>query len=135
MIDVRVIDHAQQRYATVGDWRWAPASYGDELVVRVSRCGDWRYEVLIAVHEIIEAFWCRGNNVRTRQVDDFDELWEAETTAGRHPPEAEPGDDLRCPYYTGHQIASIVERTLAVALGVKWGTYEAATTALWNTTR
>jgi hypothetical protein len=34
------------------------------------------------------------------------------------------GEDSKAPYYRQHQIATTVERLLAVELGVDWGAYD-----------
>ena len=50
-IHVEAIPHTQQRYETMGDWWWDP---DDTLQMRVSTLPDWRYSMLIAIHELIE---------------------------------------------------------------------------------
>lgn len=112
------IPHVLQRYNTAGDWVYDRAVYGeDELVISVSEMQNWRYEALIAVHELVEAILCREANVSEKEVDDFDKAWEGF---------GEPGDSPKAPYYRQHQIATVVERLLAAELGVDWVKYEAS---------
>jgi hypothetical protein len=85
-ITVNVIPHFEQRYPTTGDWRfyknWTRGN-GDEvemLSIAVSEMGDWRYEFLIAVHEIIEAGLCKHAGIDEPTVKRFDELYEIRRT-------------------------------------------------------
>lgn len=140
-VTMQVIRHQDQRYPTVGDW-WIK---DETLVVAVSRMGSWRYELLVAVHEIVEAVLCVHNGVSDAAVTEFDERFEAvrelirEQSPGaellredpiyetlRLNPEAEPGDCITAPYRREHCFATAVERMLAAALGVDWSAYEAA---------
>ena len=53
---IETIKHSEQRYPTVGDY-WTDSD--GTLQVRVSEMGDDRYALLVAVHEVIEAFLCQ----------------------------------------------------------------------------
>lgn len=112
-INVRTILHEKQRYDTVGDWIWVG---GDCLNIHVSDMGDWRYEALIAVHELIEAILCRQAGVSTEMVDQFDLNF----------PGQDPGASLAAPYHDQHLIATAVEMMLAGELRVDWGRYDEA---------
>lgn len=132
-IDIQVIPHNEQRYDTVGDWfftkdwyrpkgtemgpqkLWTPI---DLLHIRVSKMSDWRYEVLVGLHELVECLICRQQGVSQQAVDNFDMAWQ------QHADIAEPGDDPTAPYYQQHQLASVVERLVSLALGVYWPAYE-----------
>lgn len=121
-IDIRTIRHNAHRYDTVGDWGFLDGA----LHIRVSDLGDWRHETLIGLHEAVEAVLCKHAGISTASVDAFDMAFEEERTAGLHAPEAEPGDHPSCPYHRQHAIATVVERLLAVELGVDWKEYEEA---------
>ena len=117
---IRVIPHSQHRYKTTGDYyevgegRW---------VIEVSELGDARYEFLVAVHELVEWFllWLRG--VKEEEVRAFDEWWESEAEKGNVQGN-EPGDDVRAPYYWEHVFATLVEKMVALQLGVDWEGYK-----------
>jgi hypothetical protein len=117
---IRVIPHSQHRYSTTGDYyeveegRW---------VIEVSELGDARYEFLVAVHELVEWFllWLRG--VREEEVRAFDEWWEGEAERGNVQGD-EPGHDVRAPYYWEHVFATLVEKMVALQLGVDWEEYK-----------
>jgi hypothetical protein len=113
VIRVEVIPHKDQRYNTLGDWLFENG--GKTLVIRVSNSGDWRSDILVAVHEIVEAVLCQNDGVTSAQVDDFDM---------KHPDLAEPGDDPASPYVHQHCAAMAVERLLASLMKYPWDAHE-----------
>jgi len=117
-INIRTISHSAHRYPTVGDW-W----YEDngDIEIRVSKMGNWKYECLVAVHELVEILICKHDGVTQKSVDRFDIAFERRRKKGNN---EEPGDDPRAPYKFQHGIATGVERILAVLLGVCWKKYE-----------
>lgn len=124
-ITIETIPHEKQRYPTVGDWTIAHAEDGSPIInICVSReAGDWRAQALVAIHEAIEAIVCIHDGVTQAQVDAFDVDFEKY----RHPDNVdEPGDSKAAPYYKQHQIATAVERILAVQLDVAWNHYAKA---------
>lgn len=123
-VTIEVIPHDQQAYSTTGDWRWN----GDELNIYVSNMGDWRYNMLVAVHELSEVMLCKHHGVSQESVDKFDIQYEKDRPDGDL---SEPGDDPRAPYASEHCLATAVERLLAPSLDVKWKEYEDANNALY----
>jgi hypothetical protein len=116
-ITIEVIPHNQQRYPTAGDWQWT----ADGLVIKVSSLADWRHEMLVGIHEAIEAILCFDSNIAEEDVDRFDIQFEK---FRRSDDVSEPGDDPRAPYHRQHRIATAIETLLAVELGVDWNRYE-----------
>lgn len=97
------------------------------LHIKVSELGDWRYNALIAVHELVEVLKCKHDGVTQEQVDAFDIAYE------KNRPEAvdsEPGDSPDAPYRQQHCLATGIERIMAAALGVDWDSYDRAILAL-----
>lgn len=90
------------------------------MVISVSKMNDWRYEFLVATHELCEVFICRHQGISQKQVDRFDMDYEKKRKPGNFD---EPGDDPKAPYRNSHCIASGVERILAAALLVCWKDY------------
>jgi hypothetical protein len=88
--------------------------------VKVSKLGNEDQEFLVVIHEMIEAWLARRNGVKEIDVDNFDMIYEANRTPDDY---SEPGDDPRCPVYAEHQVASTVERMLALFMGVNWQAY------------
>jgi hypothetical protein len=117
-IVIDTIPHSRQRYPTVGDWQIDKAG---NLHITISKMSDQRYEFLIGMHEAIEAYLAIHAGVSPEAVDKFDRVYEAPRKRGD---DSEPGDDSKAPYYRQHQIATAVERLLAVELGVDWSAYD-----------
>jgi len=82
---------------------------------------DGRYEQLVALHEQIEAELCDEAGIDEDKVTEFDKQYEADRRPGDV---SEPGDSKSAPYYKQHQIATAIEKLLAVELGVNWQDYE-----------
>lgn len=123
LIEIKTIPHNQQRYDTVGDW-WTD---DEGWHIRVSQLGNWRWNFLVAFHELLELAWCTWKGVKQADVDAFDMAYEANRKQGDF---SEPGDQPKAPYRVGHQFASCAERFAASALGVDWAEYEATVNAL-----
>lgn len=119
-IVIQVIPHNKQRYETCGDY-WEEK---DTLQVRVSQMSDWRYEVSVAVHEIVEAILCRHRGIKEKDITKFDLKFEKERKQGLHPKDAEPGFDSRAPYRREHALATLIETELIQELGIMWEYYE-----------
>jgi hypothetical protein len=115
MLDIHIhtIPHGSQRYNTVGDW-----VFSDEektLTIFVSALSDQKYEFLVALHELVEAYLCQCSGIPGEKVDQFD-LGFIDGD--------EPGDKSDCPYRDQHSIASGIERTISGVLGIGWLDYE-----------
>ena len=124
-IIVRNLPHEDQRYDTVGDWQIV--RQGNRIRVCVSRMDNWRFEALVALHEIVEAVLCKHAGISSADVDAFDTLYEEMRKAGDT---GEPGDDPRAPYHRQHLFATKLERLLADELGIDWEEYETAINSL-----
>ncbi len=123
-VHVKFIPNNDHRYETIGDW-WFDKK--GNLQVRVSSFEDERHSMLVAIHEIFEAYAATKNNVPEPEVTKFDLWFEEESNAGRMPPTLdEPGMHPKCPYNEEHQYATAVEMTLATLLKVNWWEYDEA---------
>jgi hypothetical protein len=116
-VNIKVIPHRRQRYDTCGDWFYK----NDTLFIRVSALGDWRMEMAVAVHELVECLICRFKGISQEVVDAFDQAYDGD---------GEPGDSYSAPYHHQHCIATGIERIVIAALGVSWKMYEARINAL-----
>ena len=103
-VKIRVIPHNKQRYDTVGDWQIKKG----RLVISISSMGDWRYEMLVAVHELVEALICNKRGITGEAVDEYD--------MGNM--SSDPGLSPDAPYHEEHMFALIVENMLARELCV-----------------
>jgi hypothetical protein len=118
-INIEVIPHEQQRYPTVGDY-WIEDGVQQ---VRVSHLPDWRYEILVALHEIVELAITRHRGIPEGIISEFDVEFERFRESGRR--SGEPGDHPDSPYRKEHFFATNLERLLAGELDVDWFEYEA----------
>lgn len=130
------IPHKSHRYPTCGDWL---VCANNVISVRVSKLGNAQYEMLVAIHELIEATLCAHAGIHDDDVTAFDAAYECARAAGvpalcgcMPTATSEPGDDIHAPYRVQHQRATRVERMLAAELGVSWEDYEAAIEALFD---
>ncbi len=127
-ITIDFIPHLEQRYNTCGDWIFDRDGFGDDLTIRVSETGNWKWNVCIAIHELVEALACKANGVTQEQVDAFDLGWKPNFGF------EEPGEDPRSPYFTEHSVASLIEKQMFDALipdvSTEWELYEARLEAL-----
>ncbi len=115
---IETIPHEAHRYETCGDWYY---DSDDVLHIKVSKLSDWRREMLVAVHELVEVLSCKNDGITQEVVDKFDKEFEAH----RHPDnEDEPGDEPTAPYVNQHCLATGIERILAQQWGVNWKEYE-----------
>ena len=115
-IIIETIPHNKQRYPTCGDWYFRKGT----LHIKVSKMGEWRYEMLVAVHELVEVLQCKHTGISQAAVDRFDKAFEKDRKPGNVD---EPGDDSKAPYSKQHGIASGVERILGAELDVDWNRY------------
>src|SRR5438874_9307603 len=109
-IHIETIPHDQQRYPTVGDY-WE--ENGVEQV-RVSQMRDWRYEVLVAVHELIEMAITKHRGIEEAAISEFDINFEKTREQGLVT--GEPGDHVKAPYRKEHFFATNLERLFAAEL-------------------
>ncbi len=119
IIHIESIPHDKQRYPTVGDY-WQESDGVDH--VRVSELQDWRYQALVAVHELVEMILAKHRGISEEAISAFDVAFEHDRELGKVL--GEPGDDPRAPYRREHFFATNVERLLAAELEVDWGAYE-----------
>lgn len=118
-ITLETIPHEQQRLGALGDWFFEP---NGDLVVRVSECGHWSYNLLALFHEMYEAVLCKHAGITTEMVDE-DQLTQRDRE--RDDPESfsgYPGARLQ----NQHNDALAAEWVLSRLLGVDWQEYGAA---------
>jgi hypothetical protein len=118
-IHLETVPHEKQRYPTVGDY-WEDQDGVEQ--VRVSEMDDWRYEILVGIHELIELALARHRGIPENQISDFDIAFEASKEKGSVSGEA--GDHPLAPYRREHFFATSMERLLATELDVDWFEYE-----------
>lgn len=123
-IVIETIPHSEQRYETVGDyWIGTEGTWH----IRVSKMNDWRKEIAIAVHELVEMSLCRDRGISHDEITDFDKQFEARRVKDNVD---EPGDDPQAPYQQEHCFATGIERLLIAEFGLAWKEYDDAVNAL-----
>jgi hypothetical protein len=125
-IEIKMIPHSEQRYATCGDY----VEDNDVVRFRVSELGDWKFEYLIAIHELIEYTLARTKGITVAEIDAFDRQFEKDRDAGLHFADEEPGFDPEAPYFREHALATKIERMLAIEMGIDWDDYTKRVNAL-----
>jgi hypothetical protein len=123
------VDKEYQKFNTTGYWEtrhpktWENGETDNDIAIAVNRLPDWRYQISVTFHELIELCWCKLHGVTTKECDDFDEIYEELYRSGKIPQTKDPGDDKKCPYYRGHQWGKLFERIVCFILKVKWKEY------------
>ena len=110
-ITIKTIQHNRQRYDTCGDW-WFDKK--GNLQIRISDMGNWKYEALVADHELQEVLLCKARGITQKQVDEFDLNFKG----------VEPGASKKAPYYKEHKFANKVEYGLCKEFGIDWKKYD-----------
>jgi hypothetical protein len=110
-IKIKTIPQKKQRYRTVGDY-WERAY--NNIEIRVSDCHNWKYEMLVAVHELIELLLCKNRKIDFKKIDEFDLA---------HLESDDPGMLKEAPYHREHKFALKIEEMLAKELKVNWNEY------------
>jgi hypothetical protein len=123
-IIIETIPHLEQRYNTCGDWQWENKN---TLHIKVSTMEKGNFdqqaaEMIVGLHEAIEALICRTTGVTEEQVDEFDNNKKLQKQCDEL--EIEPGDHPKAPYKTEHLLATGIEKILCVALKIPWFEYE-----------
>jgi hypothetical protein len=124
-MQIETIPHEEQRYPTVGDY-WLDENGVEQI--RVSTMLDWRYEVLVAVHEIVEMALTRQRGIPEEHITEFDTQFEKQKEHGVLSGEA--GDNVNAPYRKEHFFATNLERLFAAELDVDWFEYDRYVDAL-----
>ena len=132
-ITIKTIPQKEQRYETIGDYWFIrkespPTNFN--LEIRVSETGNWKYEALVAIHELVEVLLCKDRGISEPDIMAFDKAFEAK----RKPDDkdSEPGDDPAAPYGKEHRFAENIERLVAAELGVNWNTHDADLCKIWH---
>lgn len=112
-IEIKTVDPSAMRYPTAGDWEWLPDG---ALMLTVPEYGGNDVSVLlVAIHEMIEAYLCKRDGV----TDEMVTKWDTD-----NPLLEEPGDDLAAPYHKQHVIAMAIEKECATATRTDWKAHD-----------
>lgn len=123
-IVIEVIPHQKQRLGQPGDWFF---DHSGNLTVRVTDLGDWRYNFLLARHEMDEAILCKLAGISTEEVDSYDSRPESKSD--------DPDSFSGYPgasYQNQHNDALASEWQMSRLLGVDWQEYGKAFEPFWD---
>jgi len=123
-IIIEVIPHTEQRLGQPGDWYTAADG---TRVVRVSDLGDWRFNYLLARHEMDEMMLCQHAGISVEAVDGYDSRPEAKDDD----PDSFSGYP-GAPYQEQHNDAMAAEWVMSRLLNVAWQKYGEAFEKLWQ---
>lgn len=113
-IHIETIPSKGQRYPTCADYYMLPSGV---IEVKVNEMGDERAEIMVVLHELIEAFLCRYALIDWTDIDKFDMKFSKKNKSD------EPGDKKNAPYHKEHMIATKVEKMLCKEFGLTWKQY------------
>ena len=119
-IEIKTVPAKKMRYPTAGDY-WEKRN---KVFFRIVQLPDWRYEALIAIHELVEYVLVKAAGIKVSDIDEFDMNFEAEREMGMHPDHEEPGDAPDSPYHIQHAAATVAERCAAAIMFVSWQEYD-----------
>ena len=123
-IIIEVIPHKNQRYSTCGDWQLPNP---DTLAITVSDTGNDRSNMLVAIHELVEALLCMSQGISPEMVDaqgispEMVDDWDIHGLGSQM---NEPGEHPGAPYHWQHRAADIVERIVCMQFGMSWLLHE-----------
>jgi hypothetical protein len=117
-IIIETIDHKDQKYDTIGDYWTDPDGTWQ---IRVSKMGNWKYEMAVALHELWEKSLCYDRHIGEEFITQFDIEFEKNRKEGNTD---EPGDDDSSPYFLEHCAATGIERLFISSVNEKWKKYE-----------
>lgn len=121
-IIIRSIASDDHRYPTCGDYIFDKDA--DTLTIYVSKMGDWRSELAVAIHEMVESVSCLASDVDLMEIDRFDFQFEKDRIDGKYSKTEEPGDNKLAPYHEQHVAATLVEKSACDAVRIDWQNHE-----------
>ena len=119
-IKIKTIPLHQQRYPTIGDY-----FIDDEGImhIHITETGNTLHSELVTIHELIEFVLTKAKGIKESDILKHD-LWvESEIKKGNYPPDAEPGEHPKSPYYNEHMLAELIEKMICKHLDINFTEY------------
>ncbi len=113
---IRIIKPNTMRYITPGDY----FIENGKQIIEVADTGNDKYNLLIALHELVELNLCADRGIKEEDISKFDIDFEENREEDNND---EPGNDPKAPYYQEHQFATFIEKKMASQLNVDWVKY------------
>ena len=117
-VHIKLVPLSTIRNNDVGDYFWE----GDSLFINVVDLPEYSHSMLIAIHELIEAFMTDYQGIKEEDINKFDALYDAERVGGLHADE-EPGFDNRACYRDAHTLCTAIEMMICAFLKISWKDY------------
>jgi hypothetical protein len=118
-IIIQTVPHSEQAYETLGNYESPVPGKEKKIeltpgkaIITVSEMGDWRSELLVALHELVElstACWVKG--VKDRDIVKFDKAHNKKVENGESMND-DPGCEPDAPYHMEHMLATFIENGL-----------------------
>lgn len=121
MPTIRAMVHPAKfmRYQTAGDYLETATGWH----IFVANLPDWRMEACLLVHELVEMILTTHNGIAWQDIDNFD-IDNQQLD--------DPGACPKAPYHKEHLAAEVIEKQLALLLGIEWDKYLSAQDALFE---
>lgn len=103
------------RYKSIDDWQ-NPYINSNNVVftVQAADTGNWKYNMLIFFHALVEQVLCYSNKITDEQVSEWDM---------RHTHCDDPGSHEEAPYFREHKSAEEIEAMISTYLDIPWDDY------------
>lgn len=116
---IKSVDLNHQRYETLGDYYMK----NKKRVFSITETGNNLYDDLIFIHEFIEEVLTRNKGILEPKILKYDLEFDEKIKKGEVTLDAEPGDQLDCPYRKEHRLASDIERLILDYLNIPYEKY------------
>lgn len=115
---IETIDHSDQDYNTIGNYKYLPDG---TLYITVSDLGDLFMNRLVAVHELVEQTLTEKLQITEEEITKFDIEFENNRQEGNLD---EPGYSPLAPYRREHELASAVELMMCAHADICFSKYD-----------
>lgn len=117
-VHIKLVPKSKIRNSDVGDY-WFE---NEVLQIRVVELPEYSHSILIAIHELVEAFMTDYQGIKEPEINSFDALFDEERKQGLHKGE-EPGFDNRAVYRDHHTLCTAIEMMICSFLKISWKDY------------
>jgi len=117
-VSIKLVPASEIRNHDLGDY-WFE---NNVLQIRVVELPEYSHSMLIAIHELVEAFMTDYQGIKEEDINKFDALYDAERVTGIHIHD-EPGFDNRACYRDHHTLCTAIEMMICSFLKISWKDY------------
>ena len=118
-VHIKIVPQSKIRNHDCGDY-W----FDDNVLqIRVVELPEYSHSMLIAIHELVEAFMTDYQGIKEEDINKFDADFYLEKVCGSHAEEDEPGFDNRACYRDHHTLCTAIEMMICSFLKISWKDY------------